>query len=835
MTTLLKDVRFAARMLGKSPAFTAVAVLSLALGIGANTAVFSIASGLLSSSPKVADPSRVFDVRGGADEDESRFAASHLLYRHLRDNNDVLDGLTCWGELPLSLGEAAGASEQAFGMIVSGNYFDVLGVRPARGRFFSPEEDAERGAHPVAVLSHGAWRRRFGSDPAVVGRHLRLNGRQFTVIGVAPEGFTSTFPVFAPDVWVPLAMQRQVLPTGDMLDSPGAEWLHMTGRLKPGVGVEQAAARLGALRGSYEDAHPELNRPALGEPERTRGRGVELVPVGSFPRKLRGALYGFAALLLVIVNLVLFIACANLTSLLLARASTRRREVAVRLALGAGRWRIVRQLLTESVLLCLAGGAVGALFAMWMTDLLFAFKPAVRVPIELNARLDTGVLLWTLGVSLLTGVVFGLAPALQATRGDVVRALKDEVGGRGARRSRLRSLFVAGQVAVTVLLLVSAGLFLRALSHASGVRPGAVDPERVQTASFNPLVIGYTDERARDFYRRLLERVRSAPGVEAAGLALLVPVGETQAAFGIGVEGHESFDRADTGDEHSESLIRADYNVVTPGYLATVGVAVLRGRDFAEGDEARDVAVIDEAFARRFFDGADPLGKHFRTGTSVFEIVGVAQSGAYRAKGETPRPFVYLPFGREGADTFFAQRMVLHARGAAGVPAREVYAAMRREAAAVGPDVAPEFMMSLAEHQSVALLPQRVLSAVAAVFGALGLLLASIGVFGMVSYTVAQRTHEIGIRMALGAQGRDVLGMVLWQGMRVTLSGVAAGLLGALALTRLLAGLLYGVSPTDPVTFAAISALITAVALLACLVPARRATRVDPMVALRYE
>ncbi|HEX7958216.1 MAG TPA: ABC transporter permease, partial [Pyrinomonadaceae bacterium] len=413
MGTLWNDVRFAARMLTKSPAFTLVAALSLALGIGANTAVFSVAAGLLASAPKVTDPARLFDLRGEAAE-ESRFAASYPAYRQLRDNNDVLSGLLCWGELPLSLGEAGGDAEQAFGLIVSGNYFDVLGLTPARGRFFAPEEDAEPGAHAVAVLSHGAWRRRFGSDPAVVGRSLRLNGRQFTVVGVAPEGFTSTFPLYAPDLYVPLSMQREVLPTGDMLGSVGAEWLHMTGRLKPGVSPEQAAAQLSALRGGFEDEHPELSRPGRGEPARPRGRGVELAPVGAFPRKLRGALYGFAALLLVIVNLVLFIACANLTSLLLARAAARRREVAVRLALGASRWRVVRQLLTESVMLCLVGGALGALFALWMTDLLFAFKPAVRIPIELNPRLDWRVLGWTLLVSLSTGVLFGLAPALQA-------------------------------------------------------------------------------------------------------------------------------------------------------------------------------------------------------------------------------------------------------------------------------------------------------------------------------------------------------------------------------------------------------------------------------------
>ena len=829
---LWRDLRFAARMLRKSPAFTVVAVLSLALGIGANTAIFSVAGAVLSNSPKVKESSRVFDLRGESNEDE-RFAASYPSYQFLRDNNNVLDGLLCWGELPLSLGTDAGQSEQAFGMIVSANYFAVLGVSPERGRFFSSEEEGEPGAHAVAVLSHAAWERRFGADPSVVGRSVKLNGQQFTIVGVTPKGFTSTFPFIAPDVWVPVSMQRQVLPTSDMLGTINAEWLQLTGRLKDGVTVEQAAAELSTLRARFEDAHPELGRPGLGEPERPRGRTVELVPVGAFPRKLRGALYGFTALLLVIVNLVLFIACANLTSLLLARATARRREVAVRLALGAGRWRVVRQLLTESVLLCLAGGVVGALFALWMTDLLFAFKPSVRIPIELSPQLDWRVMGWTLLVSLATGVLFGLAPALQATRTDVSGALKGEPG-MGARRSRLRDLFVGAQVAVTVLLLVSAGLFLRALTYAREVRPGA-DPEQVLTASFNPQVLGYTDERSRDFYRQLLERVRTAPGVEAASLALMVPVGETQAAIGIGVEGHESFNWADTGDEYSETMIRADYNAITPGYFDTVGIPILRGRDFAEGDEMRFVVIVDEAFAHRFFPDTDPLGKRLKTGESIFEIVGVAQSTTFRVKGETPRPFVYMPYGRAGADGFFTQRMVLHARGARGVAPAEVYEAIRREAAAVDANVAPEFMMSVAERQSVALLPQRILSGVAGVFGLLGLVLASVGVFGMVSYAVAQRTHEIGVRMALGARGRDVLLLVLREGMKVTLFGVLVGLLGAFALTRLLAGLLYGVSATDPTTFAVVALLLSGIALLASYVPARRATKVDPVEALRYE
>ena len=650
--------------------------------------------------------------------------------------------------------------------------------------------------------------------------------------GVAPEKFTSTIPVFAPDVWVPMMMQERVMPASRWLGARNAEWLEMTGRLKEGVSIEQAQANISQLTGNYAAAYPDFNRRE-GESERNRG-GVEVVPVGSLPRQERMALIGFLGLLLAVVSLVLLIACANLTSLLLVRATARRREIAVRLALGASRFRLARQLLTESALLCLVSGALGLLFAFWMIDLLLAFKPPIDIPIELNVSLDMRALGWTFGLSLLTGITFGLIPALQSTRPDLTRALKDDARGQGFRRSRLRDSFVTGQIAMTLLLLVCAGLFLRALAHASTVHPG-IEPERVQTATLDPRFFGYDERRTREFYRQLLERMRATPGVEGASLALMAPVGNMQAATGIGVEGAPSFNSSAVDDEHSPDIIRADYNVVAPGYFQTMKIPLVRGRDFSDADRAGapQVAIIDETFARRFFAHTEPTGKRFRNGKEVYEIVGVAQSGTYRTLNEEARPFYYLPFAQTSGNNFYSSRMMLHVRSAA-TPA-DVYATIRREVALIDQNIPLQEPMPVSEYINFNLLPQRIATSVAGVFGLTGLILSGLGIFGMVSYSVAQRTHEIGIRMALGAQRADVLRMVLRQGLRVTSLGVAIGLALAFAVTRLLSSLLYGLSATDPATFVGVSLLLAVVAMLASYIPARRATKVDPMVALRYE
>ena len=828
MGTLLHDLRYGARMLLKHPTFTLVAVLSLAIGIGANTAVFSLAKSLLFPALPFAEAARLVDVHENSSHHRGPLSVSYPAYQSYRHENQVFDSLLCWGRLPVSLNMGEGA-EPAFGIIVSGNYFSTLGVAPARGRFFLPDEDETPGAHAVAVISHRFWQRRFGGDEGVVGRTVTLNGTHFTIVGVAPEKFNSTIPLFAPDVWVPLMMQERVMPASRKLESDADEWLEMTGRLKAGVSVEQAQANLRQLVRNFAAAHPDFNRGEAGQGR--DGSGVELVPVGSLPRDERLALTGFLGLLLAVVGLVLLIACANLTSLLLVRAAARRREIAVRLALGASRARLVRQLLTESVLLCLLSGAAGLLFAFWMIDLLLTFKPAFQVPIELSVSLDARSLGWAFALSLATGVVFGLIPSLQASRPDLTGALKDDARSQGFKRSRLRDLFVAGQIAMTLLLLICAGLFLRALAHASTVHPGA-EPERVQTATLDPRAFGRDEEGAHEFYRRLLERVRALPGVEGAGLAMMVPVGEAQAGTIIGIEGDASFG-ADLNDEHSAG-VKAEYNVVTPGYLQTMKIAVLRGRDFTDADaEGRpDVAIIDETMARKYFPGIDPLGRRFRDAEKTYEIVGVAQSGSYRTLNSEPRPFLYLPFAQH-AGAGRHSRMMLHVRTAGS--AADTYAALRREVAAVDPNIPLQEPMPVSEYVSISLLPQRVVTGVAGTFALTGLLLSALGIFGLVSYSVAQRTHEMGIRMALGAQQSDVLKLVLRQGLRVTALGLGLGVAGGLAVTQLLQGLLYGVSPTDAGTFVGVSALLAFVATVASYIPARRATKVDPVVALRYE
>ncbi|MBO0725152.1 MAG: ABC transporter permease, partial [Blastocatellia bacterium] len=751
------------------------------------------------------------------------FSVSYLSYKDFRDGNQVLSGLLCWGEAPLSLGLEE-QPVQMSGMLVSGNYFSVLGVQPALGRFFAPEEDQTPGTHPVTVISYGMWQRRFGADPGVIGKTITLNGHPFSIIGVAPQGFTSTQRVFAPEVWAPMMMRPQIIPQGkDMLTTRdrGGE-LYMVGRLKPGVTTKQAEADLSAIARRLEAD----NQARRTESRQEEGRvfGLRLTPASSFPPNIQIMLIGLLGLFLAVTGLVLLIACANLTSLLLARALARRKEIAVRLTLGASRLRIVQQLLAESVLLCLLSGCAGLLLALEINRLLMTFKPEVGPPIALDLSLDPRVLVASLALSFLTGLLFGLAPAWQASRPNVVGALKDDPRSPGHRASRLRNAFVIGQVAMSLLLLVCAGLFSRALSEGRKLYQD-LEPERVQTVTFDPGFIGYDDARAREFYRRLLERVRALPGVEAAGLANTNLVGDRRTGP-LAVAGR--------GTDSLSDLPPVDQIVVSPGYLDTMKVRLLRGRDFADTDYtgAAPVAIIDDTAARQWFAGAEALGRRLTNGKTEFEIIGVAKGGIQRTPGAVGKPFVYLSCTpSSGYD--FGMRMILHVRTRTAAP--EIYAAIRREVAQLDRRVAPQSPMSLADYIRLMLLPQRIVEALAGGLGLLGLAIAAIGIFGVVSYAVTQRTREIGVRMALGAHRSDVLSLIMRQGLKLTLIGLAAGLLAALAVTRLLTALLNGVSATDPLTFAGVMFLLLCVALLACYLPARRATRVDPLAALRRE
>lgn len=813
---MFQDLRFGARMLLKHKGFTLVTLLSLAVGIGANTSIFSLANAVLFQTPPVADPQRVVSVFGDGRES---FAVSYRDYLDYRERNQSFTDLLCWGEASLSL-TTGGQSEQLSGMLVSGNYFDVLGVRPVLGRSFLPEEDRTPGQHPVAVISYGLWQRDFGGAADIIGQSLNLNGNAFTVIGVAPQGFTSTLSIFAPDAWVPMMMQPQVLPLFEALNERNTRWLQMTGRLKPGINTFQAEGDLNRLRQQLAEEYP--NRERLVENQAEAGpQEARLLPVGSLPPRTARVLGAFMLLLLALVGLVLLIACANLSGLLLARATARRKEIAVRLALGARRLRIIRQLLTETVLLCLLSGIAGVLLAQWINRALLSFKPALQLPLELNLRLDARVLTAALMLSLMTGLLFGLIPALQASRPDLVLTLKDGTHRGGVRGSRIRNLLVVGQVALSFLLLVCAGLFWRAVNTGQQYHPG-FEPERVQTATIDPHFLGYDETRSREFYRQLLERVRALPGVEASSLASSVSIGNSRSTMGLSPAGG--------GPVNSNQLPAVSFNAITPGHLALLKLRLLSGRDFSETDRqgSQRVAIIDETAARQWFSGSAALGERLTDGKEEYVIVGIAERQNLTLKASAAQPFVYFPLAQA-----FNTRLVLHVRTQAAPS--DAYAAMRSAVASVDERIPLQFTMSLGEYLRLALLPQRVVASLAGVCGLLGLALAAIGIFGIMSYSVTQRTHEIGIRRALGADNTDVLRLVMRSGVIIVATGLSLGLLGSLAVTRLLAGLLYGISPTDPPTLIGVSALLSVAALLACYLPARKATKVDPMVALRYE
>jgi predicted permease len=818
MDTLRQDLRQAARLLVKDPGFTAVAVLSLGLGIGANTAIFSLVNALLLRPMPVASPDEIVSVYTSDYSGPRYGVSSYPDYQDFR-RLDALAGLVAWAPTPVALSQD-GEHQRLFAETVSANYFDVLGVRPVVGRGFVPEEDT--GPAAVAVIAHALWQGRFGGDPAVVGRTLVLNGTPFRVVGVAPPGYGGLMRGLAMDVWLPLSMQAVARPGSSDLMGRGNRGLFLTGRLKPGADRAAAQARFDALAAELHKTHPR-NWTDVQQ----RGRVVTLVSeAGSriYP-DVRGPVLGFVALLMTVVGLVLLIACANLANLLLARASARRREIGIRVALGAGRWRLIRQLLTESLLLGALGGAVGLLLASWGTDAIAGFRPPVPVPLLLDLRPDGRVLAFTVAVSLLTGVLFGLAPALSATGRDLATALKDDstaVAG-GPWRSRLRAVLVGGQVSVALLLLVGSGLFLRSLRNAHTVDLG-FEPGGLALASVDLSLAGYKDDAGRDFYARALAATRELPGVVAATLVKDAPLGLAGGRRRVVIEGYTPRPGED---------MEVSFTAAGPGFFETFRLPLRQGRAFEERDGAGAplVAIVNESFARRYWPGQDPLGRQLRMRgeqAPPMEVIGVARDGKYRTLGEEPRPFFYVPLLQD-----YDPSVTLVAR-TQGPPA-ELAALLPRRLAAVDPRVPAFDVKTMDEHLRFALLPARLAAAVLGLFGTVALLLAALGLYGVMSYVVSQRRREVGIRIALGARRSDVIRMVLGHGMRLTLIGAACGLVAAVALTRLVAGLLYGISPTDPWTLGSVTAVLAAVAFLACLVPARRAAGVDPVVALRFE
>jgi len=811
MQTILQNLRYGLRMLRRNPGFTVVAALSLALGIGANTAIFSVVNAALLRPLPVKEPDRLVGLYRKIPQDRNHNRFSYPNYLDTRDRNQSFSGLAAYYFAPLNL-SGGGQTERLWGKVVSGNYFSVLGVEITQGRAFLPEEDRTPGAHPVAVVSHGLWQRRFGGDPNLVGKTVTLNGYGFTIVGVAPAGFRGTEVGMAPDVWVPMMMQAQAMPGTNWLTPRDVGWLRVVGRLKPGVSVAQAQAEMETLGAQLKREYPEVNEAF----------GIAVAPDFGIHPDMRGDARNFLLVLMGVVGLVLLIACANTANLLLARASERRKEVGIRLALGAKRGRLIGQLLTESLLLSLLGAAISLVLTPWISGGLEALQQTGQaLPSVVPFSLDGRVLGFTAIVSLLAGVIFGLAPALHASKTDLIGVLKDAAANRESGKSRLRQVFVVSQIALSLALLIAAGLFIRSLRQAQRIDPG-FKTENILLMSFDLGLQGYNEERGRAFYQQLEQRVGSLPGVERVSFADNPPL-SSDADTTIIIDGYT----APTGLEG----VVINYSVVNPNYFQTLDIPLLRGRDFTVQDkfDAPRVVILNETAARRFWPGQDALGKRVGLGRSVSaEVIGIARDGKYVTIGEDPRPYLYFPMTQN-----YRSSAALQAR-TAGDPA-PVIAAVRREAQALDKDLPTFGVRTMKEHMRGSLAAPRLAATFLGIFGAMALLLAMGGIYGVMAYAVSQRTREIGIRVALGAERQDILKMVLKQSLRLVVIGLLIGLAGSLAATRLLESFLYGVSVNDPATFITVPLLLASAALLASYIPARRAMKVDPMVALRYE
>ena len=805
--SILADVRYTLRQLRKSPAFTITVILSLTLGLGANTTIFTLVNAMLFLPPSVADANRVVEVllrNGNASGIESHMPLSNPAYTLLRDHNHTLSGLAAFDGDPRPVSWSDhGQGQQVFGQLVSGNFFSVAGVEPILGRAFPADEDRTGASNPTILISYAFWQRRLAADSSVIGRTLKLNGITFTIIGVTPPSFIGVMIGSRPDFWASLAMAPTVTRDPQRLTSDDSYWLLGLGRLKPEATQAQAQADLTVLSSSLRKGPSEAIREA------------RIFPLQLVPGPYRGYVVAFTGLLMAVVGLVLLIACANAANLLLARAITRRRDLAVRSALGASRTRLIRQSLTESLILSLIGGAGGMLLTWWLIPLLLSLKP-VTIPIFVQAPLDWRVFTFAFLLALGTGIAFGIAPALRATRRGLTAALRDESQIVGPRRSWLRDGLVVVQITVCLVLLISAGLCVRSLFNARSIDPG-FSTHGVTLAELDPGSLGYTPTQQSQFYRQLLDRIRALPGVTSASLANMLPLGTSRSVHGIQVQGFTP--------PPGENDIGVATSSVAPGYFDAMGIRLLSGRGFLSND-THPVAVINEEMARRFWPGQNPIGHSFKDGKQPTEIVGIAVTGKYRSLGEDPQPFFYLPFAND-------TRATLIVRGREGAP--PFLNEIRHTLFELDPDIVPMDMESVSEYMALPLFAAHTTGILLAAFGAVALLLATIGLAGVVSYSVSQRTAEIGVRMALGADRLTVLKQILGQGMRLTAIGIACGLAIAFAATRVLSELLYGIKPADPATYLAVSLFLGTVALISCYFPARRAASIDPMQALRAE
>ena len=818
MDTLIKDIRYGIKSLLKQPGFLAVGVISIALGIGVNTTIFSFINTALFRPLPFPEPERLVRLWDGN-------SSSYPDYAAYRDESKVFSGLAAYAQRPLNL-NVNGETQRIWGEIVTGNYFDVLQVKPALGRSFLPEEDRTAGTHPVVVISNALWRHQFSSDRAIIGKVINLNHRSYTVIGVMPENFAGATVISRPDLWVPMMSEPLINPGSKTLTSPDEGWLMILGRLRPDAKLAGAQAVVETIAARLHQERRARNSGPEGPGGRVvavmAARGLMVPPQGQAPMLL------VVAILMTVVSLVLLVACANVGNMLLARAVNRRKEVAVRLALGAGRWRIVRQMLTESLLLSILGGAAGLLLASWSTSLLAKLLPQSfpgnSIPPDVSP--DVRVFVYAFLLSVLTGLIFGLVPALQASKPNVIAALKDEQlwFGAGRRRFSPRNFLVVTQIAVSLLLLITSGLFIRNLRNTQHAQPG-FELDNALMMSFDLDLASYNAARGKVFEDQLLARVRSLPQVSAASLAESVPLGVGGSKSGLFVEGEPAPEQFD-----EDSLL--SHNTVATDYFRAMGIPFVRGRDFNDRDTASSpgVIIVNETLARRLAPDGNALGKRLRMDSQgdYLEVVGVVRDAKYDQLAERPVFFGYRPVSQR-----YRGAMTLHVRTTSD-PLAAVNQ-VRAEVRALDANLPLTNVVTMQEHMRLLLAPARLLALLSSALGVLALLLAAIGLYGVMAYVVGSRTREIGIRMALGAQTSGVRRLVIGQGLKLALIGIALGLIAAFGLTRVLQSVLYGVSANDPLTFMGVAVLWLAVALLACYVPARRATRVDPLVALRYE
>ena len=807
-----RDARFGLRMLAKRPVSNLAVVLALALGIGMNTAVFTFVNGILLRPPQgVSHTGRMIQLwlklpkKTGP---QAYLPFNYPDYAWYRDHTHSLEGLLAFdGDGTGVIWNHSGSGQILLSQVVSGNFFSLLGVNAAMGRMLSVDDDRLDNPRQVVVLSYACWKNKMGADPGVLGRILMLNGEAFTVVGVAPQGFTGLMVATEPDFWAPLAAQQKLTRDRSRLTSRDSYWLIVTGKM-PKVSDRRAV---------QTEMHLLARQLGLAHPEEDEVPDAEVYGMTLMPGPFRGYVFTFTGLMMIVFVLVLLIACANAASLLLARATGRAREMATRAALGAGRARLIRQMLIESLMLAGIAGAAGVAIAGAMSRLLMELKPG-SLPITLEIPMDWRVLLFTVAVSIATGIIFGLAPALRAGAVQAARVLRDESQSAGRKKARLRNILVVSQIAICVVLLAGATLCVRSLMNANAIDPG-FDTRHIAMAELDPGSLGYTPEKVKDFYTRLLERVRRLPQVTSASYAAFLPLGPGRQT---GTAGRTL--------GHDPNAIPISVYRVEPEFLRTMGIPLLRGRDLTKPETdgvAPTGVVVNEYLARRLWPGEDPIGKQVVLSgeKTASQVVGVVKNGKYRTLGEGPMAVVFrgtLPPART---------LVVRTAG----DERVVLDELRREVVAVDPLMTTTMMQTIGDFMALPLFPARATGWLLGVSGILAVVMTAIGLFGVIAYLVSQRTHEIGIRMALGARRADVLKLVMGQGLLLTAIGLGIGLCVALAAVRLLSPLLYGIRPDDPATMAAVASALAVITLSACYLPARKALRVDPSAALKYE